>query len=95
MKFFKKEIRQEIEDRIKMVKDASMGYDVGSEEFLNSCKAINQLSEADGKLKDIDANVLVTGGISILMFGVYMIFADTHIVDTRGIQFVKSLFKRF
>lgn len=95
MKFFKKEIRQEIEDRIKVVKDASTGYDVGSEEFLNACKAINQLSEADGKLKDVDANVMVTGAVTILMFGVYMIFADTHIVDTRGIQFVKSIFKRF
>lgn len=95
MNFFKKGIRQEIEDQIKMVKDASKGYDVGSEEFLNACKAANQLSEADSKLKDVDANTMITGGVTIGMFILYMIFAETHITDTRGIQFVKSIFKRF
>ncbi len=92
---FKKGIRAEIEEHIKMVKDASTGYDIGSEEFLNACKGINQLSEADSKLKEIDANTMITGGVTIGMFLVYMIFSETHITDTRGIQFVKSIFKRF
>ena len=91
----KKTIRKEIEDQIKVVRDASMGYDVGSEEFLNACKAENQLAEASGKLKIVNADTMITGGVSVGMFLLYMIFSDTHIVDTRPIQFAKSVFKKW
>ena len=91
----KKTIRKEIEDQIKVVRDASMGYDVGSEEFLNACKAENQLAEASGKLKVVNADTMITGGVSVGMFLLYMIFSDTHIVDTRPIQFAKSVFKKW
>ena len=91
----KKTVRKEIEDQIKVVRDASMGYPVGSEEFLNACKAENQLAEASGKLKIVNADTMITGGVSVGMFLLYMIFSDTHIVDTRPIQFAKSVFKKW
>ena len=69
-------------------------YDVGSEEYLNACKATNQLAEAAQKCKRVDINALIPGIASIGMFLLYMGFSETHITDTRGIQFVKGLFKR-
>lgn len=91
----KKTIKKEIEEQIKVVRDASMGYDVGSEEFLNACKAENQLAEAAQKTKIVSADTMIAGGTSVGMFLLYMIFSDTHIVDTRPIQFAKSLFKKW
>jgi len=90
----KKSTRKELEDQIKVISDASMGYDVGSEEFLNACKAENQLAEAAGKLKVVNADTMIGGGVSIAMFLLYMAFSDTHITDTRAISFCKSLFRK-
>lgn len=69
-------------------------YPVGSEEYLNACKATNQLAEASQKCRKIDINQLIPGVASIGMFVIYMIFNEKNITDTRGIQFVKGLFKR-
>jgi len=91
----KKTVKKELEEQIKVVRDASMGYDVGSEEFLNACKAENQLAEAAQKTKVISADTVVAGAGTALMFLTYMIFSDTHIVDTRPIQFAKSVFKKW
>ena len=92
--FKKKTTSKELEEEILRVKEEASSLDVGSEEYLNSCKAQNQLSEAAGKLKKVDANQLIAGGSGVVMFIMYMIFSETHIVDTRPIQFCKSLFKR-
>lgn len=86
--------RKELEQEVIRVKGEAATLDVGSEEYLNACKAQNQLSEAAGKLKKVDTTTLITGGSSIVMFLLYMVFSDTHIVDTRPIQFAKSIFKR-
>jgi hypothetical protein len=69
-------------------------YDVGSEEYLNACKATNQLAEAAQKCKRVDWNQMIPGVASIGMFVIYMIFNEKNITDTRGIQFIKGLFKR-
>lgn len=69
-------------------------YPVGSEEYLNACKATNQLAEASQKCRRLDINQLIPGVASVGMFVIYMIFNEKHITDTRGIQFVKGLFKR-
>lgn len=86
--------RQKIEGEIVRVQEQASTLDVGSEEYLNACKAQNQLSEAAGKLKKVDTNQLIAGGSGVAMFVLYMIFSETHIVDTRPIQFCRSLFKR-
>lgn len=86
--------RKELENEIVRVKEDIAELDVGSEEYLNACKSQNQLAEAAGKLKKVDFNQLIPGCASIGMFVIYMIFSDTHITDTRGIQFIKGLFKR-
>ena len=86
--------RKELENEIIRVKEDASTLDVGSEEYLNACKAQNQLSEAAGKLKKVDINALIPGVASVGMFVIYMMFSDTHITDTRGIQFCKNLFKR-
>lgn len=90
----KKTIRKELHEQILSVRDASMGYVVGSEEFLNACKAENQLAEAAQKTEMVKLDTLVTGGISIGMFLLYMAFSETHITDTRAIQFARGLFRK-
>lgn len=90
----KKTTKRELHEQILSVRNASMGYDVGSEEFLNACKAENQLAEAAQKTEAVKLDTLVTGGISIGMFLLYMAFSETHITDTRAIQFAKGLFRR-
>jgi len=69
-------------------------YEVGSDEYLNACKATNQLAEAAQKCKRVDWNQMIPGAASIGMFVIYMIFSEKNITDTRGIQFVKGLFKK-
>ena len=86
--------RKELENEVIRVKEDLANLEVGSEEYLNACKAENQLAEAAGKLKKVDINQLIPGVASVGMFVIYMIFSDTHITDTRGIQFVRGLFKR-
>ena len=86
--------RKELEEEVIRVKNEASGLDVGSEEYLNACKAQNQLSEAAGKLKKVDTTALISGGSSVVMLVVYMIFSDTRIIDTRPIQFCRSLFKK-
>ena len=85
--------RQKLETEVIRVQEEASNLDVGSEEYLNACKAQNQLSEAAGKLKKVDVNQLIAGGSGVAMFVLYMIFSETHIVDTRPIQFCRSLFK--
>ena len=86
--------RKELELEIVRVREEAEHLEIGSEEYLNAAKAQNQLSEAAGKLRKVDPTTLITGGTSVVMFLLYMVFADTHIGDTRPIQFAKSLFKR-
>ena len=86
--------KKNLEYDIVRVQEMARDYDVGSEEYLNACKATNQLAEAAQKCKRVDWNTLIPGISSVGMFVIYMIFSDTHITDTRGIQFVKGLFKR-
>lgn len=86
--------RKDLEDRLVFTMEEVEKYPVGSEEYLNACKAGNQLAEASQKLKRIDINQLIPGIASVGMFVIYMIFNEKNITDTRGIQFVKGLFKR-
>lgn len=94
MKFLPDSPKRELEKEVVRIKEDLGELKVGSEEYLNACKAENQLAEAAGKLRKVDLNTLITGGVSITMFVIYMVFSETHISDTRGIQFVKGLFKR-
>ena len=82
--------RKSLEYEVIRVKEMAQDYDVGSDEYLNACKATNQLAEAAQKCKRVDLNVLIPGVSSVGMFVIYMIFSDTHITDTRGIQFIKG-----
>ena len=86
--------RKELETQLIETMDSIEKYPVGSEEYLNACKASNQLAEASQKLKRIDINQLIPGVASVGMFVIYMIFNEKNITDTRGIQFIKGLFKR-
>lgn len=86
--------RKELERHMVEVANAAENYEVGSEEYLNACKSANQLAEAAQKSKRVDINQLIPGIASIGMFVIYMIFNEKNITDTRGIQFVKGLFKR-
>ena len=86
--------RKELEDEVVRVRADLAELDVGSEEYLNACKAENQLAEAAGKLKKVDLDALIPCAGSVVMFVIYMMFSETHIMDTRGIQFIKGLFKR-
>ena len=86
--------RKHLEYEIVRAEELARDYDVGSEEYLNACKSANQLAEAAQKCKRVDWNQLIPGVASVGMFVIYMVFSDTHITDTRGIQFVKGLFKR-
>lgn len=86
--------RKELEKHVVEVAEAAESYEIGSEEYLNACKATNQLAEAAQKCKKVDVNQLIPGVASITMFVIYMIFNEKNITDTRGIQFVKGLFKK-
>ena len=86
--------RKELEDLLIVTSDKAVKYDVGSDEYLNACKATNQLAEAAQKCKRVDINTLIPGIASVGMFVIYMIFNEKNITDTRGIQFVKGLFKK-
>ena len=86
--------RKELNDEILVLREGMEQYPVGSEEYLNACKATNQLAEASQKLKRIDVNQLITGGISIGMFVLYMAFSENHITDTRAYQWAKGLFRK-
>ena len=86
--------RKELETQLVTTMDEIDKYPVGSEEYLNACKATNQLAEASQKCRRLDINQLIPGVASVGMFVIYMIFNEKHITDTRGIQFVKGLFKR-
>lgn len=86
--------RKELEHGVVSVMEKAEKYPVGSEEYLNAAKASNQLAEASMKMKKVDVNALIPGVASIGMFVIYMIFNEKNITDTRGIQFVKGLFKR-
>ena len=87
--------RKDLEHEIQSVMiEASNKYDAGSEEYLNAAKAANQLAEAAQKCKRVDINQLIPGIASVGMFVIYMIFNEKNITDTRGIQFVKGLFKK-
>ena len=90
----KQNARKELEKEVVDLRFNMSGMEPGSEEYLNAAKATNQLAEASQKLKKFDVNQLVTGGVSILMFILYMGFSEHHITDTRAIQWAKGLFKR-
>lgn len=90
----RRSLKKELKETILSQNEALSELPVGSEEQLNACKALNQLTEADGRLNRVDWNALIPAAGSILMFLVYMGFSDTHITDTRGIQFCKSLFRK-
>lgn len=97
MIFFKKtesNARKELEREVVDLKYNMEGMAPGSEEYLNAAKASNQLAEASQKLKKIDINQLITGGVSIAMFIMYMAFSENHITDTRAIQWAKGIFRR-
>lgn len=86
--------RKELERHVVEVANAAENYEIGSEEYLNACRATNQLAEAAQKCKKVDVNQLIPGVASITMFVIYMIFNEKNITDTRGIQFIKGLFKK-
>ena len=86
--------KKDLEKHVVEVANAAEGYEIGSEEYLNACKAANQLAEAAQKCKRVDWNQMIPGVASIGMFVIYMIFNEKNITDTRGIQFIKGLFKR-
>lgn len=86
--------RKELERHMIEVVNAADGYEIGSDEYLNACRATNQLAEASQKCKRVDFNQLIPGIGGITMFVIYMVFNETHITDTRGIQFVKGLFRK-
>lgn len=86
--------RKELEKEVVRIKYDMLDYNVGSEEYLNACKSVKELSESIMKLRKVDVNTLIPGGASVVMFVIYMIFSDTHIMDTRAIQFCKSLFNK-
>lgn len=86
--------KKELEQEIMSCKNNMGKMDPGSEEYLNASKAINQLAEASQKTKKIDVNQMITGGVSIVMFLLYMGFSENHITDTRAYNWAKGLFKR-
>lgn len=86
--------RRVLERHMVEVVNAADNYEIGSDEYLNACRATNQLAEASQKCKRVDFNQLIPGIGGIGMFVIYMIFNETHITDTRGIQFIKGLFRK-
>lgn len=86
--------RRKLETQMISAMDEAKKYPVGSEEYLNAAKASNQLAEAAQKCKRVDLNQFIPGIASIGMFIIYMVFNEEHITDTRGIQFVKGLFRK-
>lgn len=86
--------RKELEEEIVGIRNDMHQMDPGSEEYLNAAKAANQLAEASQKTKKIDVNQMITGGVSIVMFLLYMGFSENHITDTRAYNWAKSLFRK-
>lgn len=86
--------RKDLEKHVVEIADAAENYEIGSEEYYNACRSANQLAEAAQKCKRVDLNQMIPGIASIGMFVIYMIFNEKNITDTRGIQFVKGLFKK-
>jgi len=93
MKFLKNP-KRELEKEMMSVVEKAREYSVGSDEYLNACRAGNQLAEAAQKCKRVDINQFIPGVASVTMFIIYMVFNEEHITDTRGIQFVKGLFRK-
>lgn len=86
--------RAELEQEIINLRGDMDGMEPGTEEYLNAAKAANQLAEASQKTKKLDVNQLITGGISIVMFLLYMGFSENHITDTKAYTWAKGLFRR-
>lgn len=86
--------KKDLEHQLISVVESAEDYKVGSEEYLNAAKAANQLAEAAQKCKRVDWNQMIPGIASVGMFVIYMIFNEKNITDTRGIQFVKGLFRK-
>lgn len=87
-------VKKQLEMEISSLQEKMGSMDPGSEEYLNASKAANQLAEASQKTKKVDVNQMITGGVSISMFILYMIFSENHITDTRAYQWAKGIFKR-
>ena len=87
-------VKKQLETEIASLQEQMSTMEVGSEEYLNASKAANQLAEASQKTKKVDTTQLITGGTSIAMFLLYMIFSENHITDTRAYQWAKGIFKR-
>ena len=87
-------VKKQLETEIANLQEQMSTMEVGSEEYLNASKAANQLAEASQKTKVVDTTQLITGGTSIVMFIIYMIFNENHITDTRAYQWAKGIFKR-
>ena len=87
-------VRSEISKEMIRLNDQMAELEVGSEEYLNAAKAQMQLADATGKIKKVDINALIPGISWVIMFIIYTAYADEHIVDSRGMNFVKNMFRR-
>ena len=87
-------VRSEIAKEMIRLNDEMAKLKVGSEEYLNAAKAQMQLADATGKAKKVDINALIPGVSWVIMFIIYTAYADEHIVDSRGMNFVKNMFRR-
>lgn len=82
----KKELKKEV---IRCRNDIGE-LEVGSEEYLDACRAERELSSAIKDLSEID-KALIAGGGSIALFLLYMWFSENHITDTRWASLLGSL----
>ena len=88
------EARKKVLDELSQNVEGMQNLEVGSEEYLNATKAANQLAESQQKLKAVDWLQVANLGVSSLLVVVTIVASETHILDTRPVSFVRSLFKR-
>ena len=86
--------RKILEQEAVRIREEAQELPVGSEDFLNAMKALNQCTEASTKMRKVDANVLIPAAGSLGVTVLWYILTETRIVDTRPIQFIRGLFKR-
>lgn len=86
--------RKELNDEVIRIREEASQLEVGSEEYLNAMKAANQVAEASAKMKMVDPNVLIPAAGSVGCVIAWYFLTETKIVDTRPVQFIRSLFKR-
>lgn len=86
---YRKKVLETLNDNMEELSELK----VGSEEYLNATKASNQLAETQQKLKTVDWMGIANMVTSTILVVVTLAVSEHSIIDTRPVQFIRSVFR--